>query len=230
MSMSVAIPWKPWKRKHRSKPSFDIITPVTSNTSSITSIKSEPPGRTSFGTGSLKSTAATLVGPAIDPRFFDEQRTSLGIDATYRYPWSVHDLRPHAQIQEREKLGREVENLEPQPIIQKTLIDRPPFPRYGHTLSSDESRFILFGGVVDNRRTNDVYSIDSVDLSYQRLQTIGDKPYPRCGHTGVLYWNSLIVWGGETRRKPNDAGALDRSVYMLGLGSFRVLCTGLKYD
>ncbi|KAK7695007.1 hypothetical protein QCA50_002195 [Cerrena zonata] len=84
-------------------------------------------------------------------------------------------------------------------------------------VASDESRFLLFGGVVDNRRANDVYSIDPTSFVYQRLHTTGDSPGPRCGHTGVLYWNSLIVWGGETRRNPSDSGPLDKAVYILDL-------------
>ena len=223
----MSLSWKPWKKRHRSKLSFDLLTPVTSNTASI---RSEPPGRTSFGTESLNS---TLVGPGIDLKFFDEQRTSFGIDETYKFPWSIHKLQDVNESKPQPNSDTETSetNLDlqgPQPRVShsaNTNRDRPPFPRYGHTtsVSSDEHQFIIFGGVVGGRRTNEVYSIDPTSFTYQRLETTGDKPCPRCGHTAVLYGCSLVVWGGETRRNADDTGDLDKAVYILDIGSFMCL-------
>ncbi|KAI0324881.1 galactose oxidase [Cubamyces sp. BRFM 1775] len=96
-----------------------------------------------------------------------------------------------------------------------------PFPRYGHALpvnANASGEVFLFGGVVQETATNDVYAISVRDLSATLLQTRGDVPSPRVGHASALVARVLIVWGSDTRTSESrPGGKQDDDLYMLNL-------------
>ena len=59
---------------------------------------------------------------------------------------------------------------------------------------------IKIGGMVRNKPQNDVYLISTHDasLSTTLLETTGEVPSPRTGHSSALISNVLIVFGGAT--------------------------------
>ena len=113
-----------------------------------------------------------------------------------------------------------------------------PFPRYGHSVNplaqSSTGDLYLFGGLVKDSVKNDLYMItcsapglngaspaDSkalagAPISISLVETRGEVPSPRVGHTSVSVGNVLIVWGGDTKMREEDPQ--DDSLYLLNLG------------
>jgi N-acetylneuraminic acid mutarotase len=78
--------------------------------------------------------------------------------------------------------------------------------RYRHTANVYQNSMYLFGGK-ENNEDEDILSnassitnsIDKYDFEkkiWSELQTEGDIPKHRAGHTSVIYKNSLYVFGG----------------------------------
>ena len=100
-----------------------------------------------------------------------------------------------------------------------------PFPRASHALSTSVTaagELYLFGGFVNGSSTlsNDVYVISTRDFSTTLLQTSGDVPSPRYGHTAVVTSTILLIWGGSTDLIRRTADK-DDSFYLLDLGTDR---------
>ena len=103
-----------------------------------------------------------------------------------------------------------------------------PFPRHSHALSTSATaagKLYLFGGFVNGSETpsNDLYVISTRDFSTTLLQTSGDVPSPRYGHTAVVTDNdtTLLIWGGKTDFSDQNAQnpSNDDSFYLLNLGT-----------
>ncbi|WVQ73192.1 hypothetical protein IAR50_002757 [Cryptococcus sp. DSM 104548] len=95
-----------------------------------------------------------------------------------------------------------------------------PFPRYGLSVPcfpSYSGHMLLFGGLVNERVRNDLWSIDIRDYSTLYVKTKGDAPPPRVGHASVIMDRILIVWGGDT--KVNASDPQDEGLYVLDLRS-----------
>jgi len=124
------------------------------------------------------------------------------------YPWSVNPL--------------------PQNLLSK---DAPPsgplpspFPRYGPALPATPTaagELFLFGGLVRESESNDLYVFSTVDLSATLLQISGDVPSPRVGHAAALANDVLLIWGGDTSVGRQEAlnEPPDDSLYLLNLGT-----------
>jgi hypothetical protein len=108
-------------------------------------------------------------------------------------------------------------------------ISLPPFPRYGHSVnpvaSSATGDLYIFGGLVSNAVKNDLYilscaptSINNGELTVGFVETKGEVPGPRVGHASVGVGNVLIVWGGDTKSRPDDQQ--DDGLYLLNLSEF----------
>jgi len=127
------------------------------------------------------------------------------------WPWSVHPL------------VLEPPEAFPRPGVTPTSASSPsPFPRYGHSLSptaTDEGELILFGGLVNDIPTNDIYIISVLDGTTKLVETVGEIPAPRFGHANVLIRTTLFIWGGDTRmvNEVNQGASLDNTLYALNL-------------
>ena len=102
-----------------------------------------------------------------------------------------------------------------------------PFPRRYHSLSTSATaagELYLFGGYDHGSKTpsNDLYVISTRNFSTTLLQTSGDVPSPRDGHTAVVTGTStLLIWGGRTdfNYENGQNPSNDDSFYLLDLGT-----------
>lgn len=101
------------------------------------------------------------------------------------------------------------------------------FPRCDFSLSTSgslNSGLNLFGGLVDDRAKNDVYTISVKDQSVTRLYTIGDIPPPRFGHASAFAGSVVVVWGGDTQSASSNQirarAKYDNGLHFLNLGRF----------
>jgi len=102
-------------------------------------------------------------------------------------------------------------------ILPSAIPSLSPFPRYGHALSAtstNNGEMYIFGGLVGESLTNDLFQISVRDLGTTFLQTAGEIPSPRVGHASALANNMLIVWGGDMKADLKDNG-----LYLLNLVS-----------
>lgn len=93
-----------------------------------------------------------------------------------------------------------------------------PFPRYGLSLSpvaTPSGHLLIFGGLVKEAASNDLYSIDTRDISALPVQTTGEIPMPRVGHKSALVSSVLIIWGGDTKTRLQDQQ--DEALYLLNI-------------
>ena len=99
-----------------------------------------------------------------------------------------------------------------------------PFPRRFHALSTTATvagELFLFGGNTYDHTRNDLYQISTRDFSTTLLQTSGDVPSPRYGHTAVLTNTTLLIWGGRTVSNDNDNSLYLLDLSMSGLFHFK---------
>ena len=100
-----------------------------------------------------------------------------------------------------------------------------PFPRYGPAIPATPTaagELFLFGGLVRESESNDLYVISTGDLSATLLQISGDVPIPRVGHAAALADDVLLIWGGDTNVGRQEAlnEPPDDSLYLLNLGTW----------
>ncbi|GAA5941772.1 uncharacterized protein JCM15063_002666 [Sporobolomyces koalae] len=112
----------------------------------------------------------------------------------------------------------------------------PPFPRYGHSvnpIASPNGDLFIFGGLVANSVKNDLHLLScapaahptstvstagtSSTLGVSLVETRGEVPGPRVGHASVGVGNVLIVWGGDTKSRPEERQ--DDGLYLLNLST-----------
>lgn len=108
----------------------------------------------------------------------------------------------------------------------------PPFPRYGHSVnpvaSAVSGELYIFGGLVQNAVKNDLHVLNCLGvagaqssatpaLSVGLVETRGEVPGPRVGHASVGVGNVLVVWGGDTKSRPEDLQ--DDGLYLLNLSA-----------
>ena len=103
---------------------------------------------------------------------------------------------------------------------------RPPFHRYGHTLSiTAAGELLFFGGVAHDSLRNDLYVFSMRDRSVTFFQTSGEVPSPRSFSASVLVSNVLLIFGGTTNmdNRGFSTGPFDDSLYLLSLGTLNLL-------
>lgn len=66
---------------------------------------------------------------------------------------------------------------------------------------------------------NDLWSMDVRDCSTMPVKTKGDAPIARVGHAAAIADRIMIVWGGDTKVKQDDAQ--DEGLYILDLREWR---------
>lgn len=89
---------------------------------------------------------------------------------------------------------------------------RTPFAREGHVAAYDEynRRFLVFGGRLSDRLTNDMFALDIVSLSWQKVEQDGTPPEPREYATSIVWGRTLIVFGGRGEKcRHNDVHFFD---------------------
>ncbi|KIJ46380.1 hypothetical protein M422DRAFT_66743 [Sphaerobolus stellatus SS14] len=97
-----------------------------------------------------------------------------------------------------------------------------PFPRYGHSIpltATMNGELYLFGGLVHESVRADMYLVSTRDLTATLLETIGDTPPPRVGHSSALVSTVVIVWGGDTKGDGNIDEPHDDALYLFNTGT-----------
>lgn len=74
---------------------------------------------------------------------------------------------------------------------------------------------LIFGGLVHETVRNDLWSMDVRDCSTMLVNTKGDAPRPRVGHASAIADRIMLVWGGDTKVRQDDAQ--DEGLYILDL-------------
>jgi hypothetical protein len=88
---------------------------------------------------------------------------------------------------------------------------------------------LIFGGLVHESVRNDLWSMDVRDCTTMTVKTKGDAPMPRVGHAAAIADRIMIVWGGDTKVRPEDAQ--DEGLYILDLRELSFsMCLQLKAD
>jgi hypothetical protein len=86
---------------------------------------------------------------------------------------------------------------------------------------------LIFGGLVHESVRNDLWSMDVRDCTTMTVKTKGDAPMPRVGHAAAIADRIMIVWGGDTKVRPEDAQ--DEGLYILDLRELSLsMCLQLK--
>ena len=106
-------------------------------------------------------------------------------------------------------------------------LSKSPFPRREFALSTTATatgELFLFGGFINNVSNDDLYVISTRDFSTtpSLLQTSGEVPSPRGGHSAALTSTHLLIWGGKMVYDNND-GPVDVSLHRLNLGTSYLL-------
>ncbi|GAA5956541.1 hypothetical protein JCM3765_003477 [Sporobolomyces pararoseus] len=150
---------------------------------------------------------------------------------TVLYPWSQRRISllpsqllppPSANVSSNHPSSPSAPILGPQ--------SPPPFPRYGHSvnpIASPNGDLYIFGGLVANSVKNDLYLLScsspqfgsgpASNLGVSLVETRGEVPGPRVGHASVGVGNVLIVWGGDTKSRPEERQ--DDGLYLLNLST-----------
>ncbi|GAA5841877.1 hypothetical protein JCM11251_005408 [Rhodosporidiobolus azoricus] len=155
---------------------------------------------------------------------------------TVLYPWSQRPLAllPSQLLPPPNGQAPSSPSLVPEPIQGYT--SPLPFPRYGHSVNpvaSTNGDLYIFGGLVQNTVKNDLYVVQCAavqaavvvggggapnsPLQVALLETRGEVPGPRVGHASVSVGNVLIVWGGDTKTRPEERQ--DDGLYLLNLST-----------
>ena len=116
------------------------------------------------------------------------------------YPWSTRPIRLYA------------------PQTSPPSAPQSPFPRYGLSVPafpSHSGHMLVFGGLVHENVRNDLWSMDVRDCATMPVKTKGDAPIARVGHAAAIADRIMIVWGGDTKVKQDDAQ--DEGLYILDL-------------
>jgi hypothetical protein len=88
---------------------------------------------------------------------------------------------------------------------------------------------LIFGGLVHESVRNDLWSMDVRDCTTMTVKTKGDAPMPRVGHAAAIADRIMIVWGGDTKVRPEDPQ--DEGLYILDLRKLAVpLCQWTQAD
>lgn len=93
-----------------------------------------------------------------------------------------------------------------------------PFPRYGLAVPafpSHSGHMLIFGGLVHDHVRNDLWSMEVKDCSTACVRTSGQLPAPRVGHASAMADRIMLMWGGDTKVKPEDKQ--DEGLYILDL-------------
>ncbi|GAA5871363.1 hypothetical protein JCM8547_002646 [Rhodosporidiobolus lusitaniae] len=161
---------------------------------------------------------------------------------TVLYPWSQRpiSLLP-SQLLPPSSTSPQSPNLALEPVLGAP--SPLPFPRYGHSVnplaaaSTTTGDLYIFGGLVQNTVKNDLYVLHcsapggavaalasggaaggpTAPLQVALLETRGEVPGPRVGHASVSVGNVLIVWGGDTKTRPEERQ--DDGLYLLNLST-----------
>lgn len=166
--------------------------------------------------------------------------SSSGSSHTVLYPWSQRRVALLPSQHLAPLAPSDSPSLASSPVLGPT--SPLPFPRYGHSVNpiataTPTGDLYIFGGLVQNSVRNDLYVVHANSASNPTapqqqqhqlqqpggtvgialVETRGEVPGPRVGHASVGVGNVLIVWGGDTKTRPEERQ--DDGLYLLNLST-----------
>ena len=87
-----------------------------------------------------------------------------------------------------------------------------PKPRAGHSASYHDECMYIFGGKDDdNMKLNDFWKLDLVQRKWTCIETAGNTPQARSGHSAIVYEGKIFLFGGifEVTKELNDCHLYD---------------------
>lgn len=99
------------------------------------------------------------------------------------------------------------------------VVGPTPGRRSGHTLVFNSPYIILFGGIADNRPTNDTWrlNVNKMPFSWEKVECFGELPPPRLYHSAAMCLEGtpkgmMVIFGGRSPSQDalNDAWGLRR--------------------
>ena len=86
-------------------------------------------------------------------------------------------------------------------LLAKTLYSSKNFPenreQFSFSLNSSGNSIYLYGGFSSNIRSNSLWRLETSNLTWTNLPSINPQPDLRTGHSGVVYKNKYIIFGGR---------------------------------
>ncbi|KAK9702608.1 hypothetical protein K7432_011176 [Basidiobolus ranarum] len=80
----------------------------------------------------------------------------------------------------------------------RTIHEYSPFPRQDYSVCEILDNLYIFAGSIEDVPRNDLVIINSRNLSSKVVETTGEIPCPRSGHTALNVGKHIIIFGGET--------------------------------
>lgn len=190
---------------------------------------------------SLPSGAAPEAGAVSEGGHGDSFRSDAGPSTAQKPP--LMSSAPAEQVSKHNVVypwGQRALMLNPPRFLDENrrappgVLSPPPFPRYGHATNQTtgpSNEVYIFGGLVRDSVKNDMYIMRVEPTQIQRpsgfkpdialnatlVQTSGQAPLPRVGHSAVLVSNVFILWGGDTKIRAEDRQ--DDALYLLNLNN-----------
>ncbi len=97
-----------------------------------------------------------------------------------------------------------------------------PGPMRGMCLQENKGKMYLFGGHDEDTYSNESFVYDIDENKWDKVQTKNKPPSIRTNHTGVLYEDGLVIWGGV------NTDEYFSSIYYLDLSKiFKLLKKGI---
>ncbi|KAA6400723.1 MAG: putative kelch repeat protein [Streblomastix strix] len=83
-------------------------------------------------------------------------------------------------------------------------VGEKPTPRVGQSAAQILNVAILFGGLSQRTRLNDLWMFNTSTAKWHRILPDSELPQPRSGHTSAIHGSEMLVFGGE-----NGSGTLN---------------------
>jgi hypothetical protein len=88
----------------------------------------------------------------------------------------------------------------------KTIYSPKNFPenreQFSFSANSNGTSIYLYGGFSSNIRSNSLWRLETSNFSWSNLPSTSLQPDLRTGHTGIIYKNKFIVFGGRYAQIP----------------------------
>ena len=86
-------------------------------------------------------------------------------------------------------------------LLAKTIYSTKTFPenreQFSFSPNANGNTIYLYGGYSSNIRSNSLWRLETSNLTWTNLPSIAPHPDLRTGHTGIVYKNKYIIFGGH---------------------------------
>jgi hypothetical protein len=104
-------------------------------------------------------------------------------------------------------------------IFRVDLETQPEIVRTNYSIAGDDNcKLYIFGGVnPEGDATNSLEVFDAAQYKWQKIETRGNPPSPRQGHSAIIVDNNMFVFGGTEDTDKDDPKPCEQSVAILNL-------------